>query len=203
VKTLANLKCKSCGEIIPVDSNDAIVTCPSCGNVYDVPLDEKKEQFLNLYSRADDAWDHKDFEEAAELYQQILNHDNTQSEAHFGLVLCKYGITYEIDPITQKKMPTCNRINRDSILDDKHFQAALKYASKEAAASFQKRAQQIDRISRGFLKIVDQEPPYDVFISYKRTASDGSLTQDSKVARKLYFHLKEKGFKIFFADIIL
>ena len=197
---MITLKCKSCGDIISVDSNESSVMCPSCGNIYDVPMDEKKEQYLNLYSRADDAWDHKDFEEASELYQQILNSDNTQAEAHFGLVLCKYGITYEIDPITQKKMPTCNRINRDSILDDKHFQSAIKYASKEAAASFQKRAQEIDRISRDFLKIVDKEPPYDVFISYKRTAEDGSITQDSKVARKLYFHLKEKGFKIFFAE---
>lgn len=197
---MISLKCKSCGDLIYVDSNEVSVVCPSCGNVYEVPTDEKKEQYLNLYSRADDAWDHKDFEEASELYQQILNSDNTQAEAHFGLVLCKYGITYEIDPVTQKKMPTCNRINRDSILDDKHFQSAVKYASKEAAASFQRRAQEIDRISRDFLKIVDKEPPYDVFISYKRTAEDGSITQDSKVARKLYFHLKEKGFKIFFAE---
>lgn len=197
---MISLKCKSCGEIIPVDSNESSVTCPSCGNVYSVPMDEKKEQFLNLYSRADDAWDHKDFEEASDLYQQILDNDNAQSEAHFGLVLCKYGITYEIDPVTQKKMPTCNRINRDSILDDKHYQAAIKYANKDAAASFQKRAKEIDRISRDFLKIVDKEPPYDVFISYKRTAEDNSLTQDSKVARKLYFFLKDKGFKVFFAE---
>lgn len=197
---MLTLKCKSCGGTIPVDSKESFVTCPYCGNIYDVPMDEKKEQYLNLYSRADDAWDHKDFEEAAELYQQILNIDNTQSEAHFGLVLCKYGITYEIDPVTQKKMPTCNRINRDSILDDKHFLAAVKYGAKDAADSFRSRAQEIDRISRDFLKIVDKEPPYDVFISYKRTAADGSVTQDSKVGRKLYYHLKDKGFKVFFAE---
>lgn len=197
---MVSLKCKSCGENIPVDSNETSVTCPCCGNNYDVPMDEKKEQYLNLYSRADDAWAHNDFEEASELYQQILNGDNTQAEAHFGLVLCKYGITYETDQITHKKMPTCNRINRDSILDDKHYAAAIKYASKEAAASFQKRAQEIERISQDFLKIVDKEPPYDVFISYKKTSEDGSATQDSKVARKLYFHLKEKGFKVFFAE---
>ena len=189
--------------MIPVENNQAFVVCESCGNRYDVPLDEKKEQFLNLYSRADDAWDHKDFEEASELYQQILNQDNSQSEAHFGLVLCKYGITYETDPVTGKKMPNCNRINRDSILDDKHYQAALKYASPEAAANFKDRAQVIDRISRDFLKIVDKEPPYDVFISYKRTDETGNLTQDSKIARKLYYHLTEKGFKVFFAEVTL
>ena len=197
---MINLKCKSCGEIIPVDGNHSSVVCPSCGNTYEIPLDEKKEKYLNLYSRADDAWDHKDFEEATGLYEQILAGDNTQAEAHFGLVMCKYGITYEIDPVTQKKMPTCNRINRDSILDDPHFRSALKYASKEAAASFRKRAEEIDRISSEFLKIVDKEPPYDVFISYKRTAEDGSVTQDSKNARKLYYHLRDKGFKVFFAE---
>ena len=66
---MVSLKCKSCGENIPVDSNETSVTCPCCGNNYDVPMDEKKEQYLNLYSRADDAWAHNDFEEASELYQ--------------------------------------------------------------------------------------------------------------------------------------
>lgn len=197
---MVSLKCKSCGDTIIFEDNAESAICPSCGNLYVPPVDEKREEYLNLYSRADDAWDHKDFEEAAEIYQRILDIDNTQAEAHFGLVLCKYGITYEIDPITQKKMPTCNRINRDSILDDKHFQTAMKYASKKSADSFKQRAEEIDRISRDFLKIVDKEPPYDVFISYKRTGADGEVTQDSKVARKLYFHLKDKGFKIFFAE---
>lgn len=163
-------------------------------------MDESKSNFLNLYSRADDAWDHKDFEEAAQIYLQILQRDNTEYEAHFGVVLCKYGITYETDPVTRKKMPSCNRINRDSILDDEHYIAAIKYAPKQKAELFKQQATEIDRISTEFLKIVDQEEPYDVFISYKKAAEDGSLTKDSKVARKLYYHLKDKGFNVFFAE---
>ena len=141
--------------MLHVDEREDSVSCPSCGNVYAVPMDEKKGQYLNLYSRADDAWDHKDFEEASDLYEQILAVDNTQAEAHFGLVMCKYGITYEIDPVTQKKMPTCNRINRDSILDDKHYQLAIKYANKETAATFRRRAEEIDRIYKMYPHLND------------------------------------------------
>ena len=145
------LKCKGCGEDIRVEERVSSVTCSWCGRVYSIPLDEKTERCLELQSRADDAWAHKDFEEASEYYKQILEIDNTFAEAHLGLVLCKYGITYEIDPATLKKMPTCNRINRDSILDDKHYQLALKYADENSEKTFRGMAEDIDRISRDFL----------------------------------------------------
>ena len=70
---MVSLICKSCGASIPVDNRSTSVMCPYCGNLYDVPMDEKREQYLNLYSRADDAWDHKDFEEADKIkYTDIV-----------------------------------------------------------------------------------------------------------------------------------
>ena len=197
------LKCKTCGAKIFVDSLESNATCEFCSMTYTLPADEKREKFIHLYSKADDAWDYKDFDEAERIYQMILDEDNQQFEAHWAIALCKYGISYEIDPASGKKMPTCNRINKVSILEDQHYKQACKYAPAATKSMYQKRAQEIDDISKEFLKIVENEKPYDVFISYKRTDDAGDITHDSQLARKLYYYLNDKGYKVFFAEITL
>lgn len=191
-------RCKNCGGTIAIAEFAREATCEYCGTVYE--LDENRKNFADLYTRADDAWNRKDFDEAVKYYQQIVDEDNLQSEAHWGVALCRYGIAYEIDPVTYKKMPTCNRINRVSILEDANYQAAVKYAKGKVAETYVQRAEEIDRISKEFLKIVEQEKPYDVFISYKRTDNEGRRTLDSQIAKRLYLHLTEKGYRVFFAE---
>jgi len=197
---LTILNCKSCGAPLRVEENSSTVTCPFCENVYCIPRSEQQKKILNLFSKADEAWGAWDFEEAAKYYQEILDIDNQQADAHFGLVLCKYGIAYETDPQSKKIKPSCNRINRDSVLNDKHYLSAIRYASKESAELFKERAREIDRITSDYLAIVDKESPYDVFISYKKTGEHGKNTEDTKIARNVYFQLKEMGFKVFFAE---
>lgn len=191
-------RCKNCGGNLIMQSNMRSARCDSCDSLFEI--DDNRTKFVNDYSQADDAWSRKDFDDAITHYQRIVDEDNMQSEAHWGIALCRYGIAYEIDPVKLCKMPTCNRINRDSILNDKNYIAAMKYAGDEAKKSYKQRAEEIDKISREFLKIADREEPYDVFISYKRTTADGSRTIDSQLAMKLYLYLKEKGIRAFFAE---
>ena len=191
--------CKICGGPLQISGMVREIECEYCGNV--IELDGERAKFANLYSKADDAWSRKDFDEAIKCYQEITEEDHMQHEAHWGIALCRYGIAYEIDPVTQKKMPTCNRINRESILDDKDYIAAIKYANESNRANYEQRAKEIDSISKEFLKIVDKEKPYDVFISYKKTDDvTKKLTIDRDYAMNLYVILKEKGFKVFFAE---
>ena len=194
-------RCKNCGGILLISPYSKQAECENCGSTFE--LDDNRGQFSDLYSRADDAWGRKDFDEAIRFYHQIVNEDNTQSEAHWGIALCRYGIGYELDPIKYVQMPTCNRINRTSIFNDKNYLAAIKYAGESAKANYMQRANEIDRISKDFLKIVDQEKPYDVFISYKRTDANGIRTRDSEYAKKLYMFLTEKGVRVFFAEVSL
>jgi len=191
-------RCKTCGGIIEFDVMARQVECPSCGLITE--LGEGRTKFLNLYSQADDAWGRKDFDESLKLYEEIVAQDNTQAEAHWGAALSRYGVGYELDPISLKQMPVCNRINRDSILNDKNYLSAVKYATAAEKAKYEERALEIDRISKEFLKIVDKEKPRDVFISYKRTDAEGGRTIDSQIAKRLYLILKEKGFNVFFAE---
>ncbi len=191
-------RCKNCGGNLIMQSNLRTARCDSCDTLFEI--DDNRTKFVNPYTQADDAWSRKDFDEAIKYYEQIVAEDNTQSEAHWGIALCRYGIAYELDPIKLIKMPTCNRINRDSILNDKNYLSAIKYAGDEARKIYQQRAEEIDKISRDFLKIVDKEEPYDVFISYKRTDADGRRTADSMHAMKLYLFLRDNGIRTFFAE---
>ncbi len=197
------LKCETCGNEIILDSNESSAICEYCSNPFNIPQNETREALLNLYTRADNAWEHQDFDEALGLYNRILREDDTQAKAHFSAALCRYGITYVTDPGNGRKVPTCNRFNRTSISEDKDFKLALKYAVGETKESYKKTGEAIDKITNNFLKIVDKEEPYDVFICYKRTDGAGGFTEDSVHARKLYYYLKDKGYKVFFAEISL
>ena len=190
--------CKTCGGHNRFESLLGEMSCDYCG--VQIELDDERGRFANLYSKADDAWDRKDFDEALSLYEQIVEEDNTQSEAHWGAALCRYGVAYVRDVFSDVMMPTCNRVNRTSILDDKNYLSAIKYAGPNARRSYESRAHEIDRISKQFLKIVEKEKPYDVFISYKKTGFDNRLTEDSQFARKLYQYLTNQGIKVFFAE---
>ena len=190
--------CKSCGAPNEVEALSGDWFCEYCGNPIELGPDRAK--FKDLFSKADDAWDRKDFDDALKLYEQIVAQDNTQAEAHWSAAMCRYGVAFVVDPLRGSKMPTCNRINRTSILEDKNYLAAIRHASPKAKASYEKLAREIDRISARFLKIVDQEAPYDVFISYKKTGENGRATLDSDYARNLYYFLTEKGLKVFFAE---
>ena len=190
--------CKTCGGHNEVESLSGSWFCEYCGTPIDLGPDRAK--FKDLYSKADDAWDRKDFDEALKLYEQIVEQDNSQAEAHWSAAMCRYGVAFVEDPRREQKMPTCNRINRTSILEDKNYLAAIRHASPQAKATYEGLAREIDRISARFLKIVEQEGQYDVFISYKKTDQRGRATMDSDYARRLYYFLTGKGLKVFFAE---
>ena len=191
-------RCKNCGGQVTIENTSRFVECGFCGSTFE--LDPNRAQFANLYSAADDAWNCKDFDQALQYYLQITEMDNFQSEAHWGAALCRYGIAYEIDPVSGEKKPTCNRTNRESIFDDKNYIAAMKHASPENKQKYLSRATEIERISVAFLKIVETEPGYDVFLSYKRTDERGLKTIEAEYAMKLYLFLKSKGIRVFFAE---
>ena len=71
-----------------------------------------------------------DFDKAMIIYEQILNEDNTDSEAYWSLVLCRYGVEYVEDPATHKRVPTVNRTQPSPVNSDEDYKAALNYADE-------------------------------------------------------------------------
>lgn len=195
------LKCKMCGgDIEPISQNTG--KCLYCKSVMTLPnLDDDK--IINLFNRANDLRLNNNFDKAKEVYENILQIDNKQIEAYWGLLLCKYGVEYVDDPKTKTKIPTCHRTNEDPILTDQNYKKIKKESYGEALELYEKEAKKIDEIQKRIITISVKEKPYDVFICYKETDEKGERTHDSVIAQDIYDKLIEQGLKVFFARITL
>lgn len=195
-------KCKTCGGALEINSNETVVTCEYCGMQQTLPkLDDDKR--ANMYDRANHFRRNNEFDKAMGIYEQILNEDNTDAEAYWSLVLCRYGIEYVEDPSSHKRIPTVNRAQFTSVFDDDNYKSALQYADSYQRTIYEKEAKAFNEIQKGILAISQKEEPFDVFICYKESDNAGRRTPDSVLAQDLYYQLTEEGFKVFFARITL
>ena len=195
-------KCKMCGGSIEFEPGSTVGICDSCGTKQTLPrLDDNKK--ANMYDRANHFRRNNEYDKAMAIYEQILNEDNTDAEAYWSLVLCRYGIEYVEDPATHKRVPTVNRAQFTSIFADEDYKSALQYADGYQKEIYEQEAKAIDEIQKGILSISQKEEPFDVFICYKETDSNGRRTQDSVLANDLYHQLTQEGFKVFFSRISL
>ena len=199
---MAVFKCKMCGGTIEFEQGSSVGVCDSCGTKQTLPkLDDDKKSAL--YDRANHFRRNNEFDKAMGIYEQILNEDNTDAEAYWSLVLCRYGIEYVEDPATHKRVPTVNRTQYTSVYDDDNYKSALQYADGYQREIYEEEAKAINEIQKGILAISQKEEPFDVFICYKETDTSGRRTQDSVLANDLYHQLTQEGFKVFFSRITL
>ena len=144
-----------------------------------------------------------DFDNAMNSYENILNEDSKNAEAYWGLCLCRYGIEYVKDPLTEKMIPTCHRTQLESIIEDEDFISACENADSVARSTYEQEAKHIDKIQKKILQISSKEEDYDVFICYKEADNMGERTPDSVIGQDIYDALTEKGIRVFFARISL
>ena len=195
-------KCKMCGGTLEFNPGDTVAVCDSCGTKQTLPkLDDDRR--ANLYDRANHFRRSNEYDKAMGIYEQILAEDNTDAEAYWSLVLCRYGIEYVEDPATHRRVPTVNRAQFTSIFDDDNYKSALHYADAAQREVYESEAKAINEIQKGILAISQKEQPFDVFICYKETDNSGRRTPDSVLANDLYHQLTQEGFKVFFARITL
>lgn len=194
---MAILRCTFCGGDLEVNADFSVGKCKYCDSIITIPkeLDRKG----NLYNRAIFLRQNNKFDEAAAVYEDILKEDNSDAEAHWGLVLSKFGIEYVMDPKKQERIPTCHRAQTQSILADPDYLAAIEHSDIETQEVIKNEAIRIDKIQTRILQISQNEEPYDIFICYKETDESGTRTEDSVLARELYDELTKKGYRVFFA----
>ena len=197
------IKCKMCGGDIQRNEDQYFGTCDSCGSTMTFPR-VSDEQRANLFNRANHFRRQGEFDKAIAAYESILNQDDTDAEAHWGVVLSRYGIEYVEDPASGQRVPTCHRVQLESILNDADYLAALEHAPDGYSRSlYEEEAKRIADIQKGILALSSQEKPYDVFICYKETTEGGSRTPDSALAQEVYYQLTQEGYKVFFSRITL
>ncbi len=199
---MAIYKCKMCGGELSVSEGEKVVECEYCGTQQTLPS-TTDENIQGLFNRANLLRQKNEFDKAEAIYEKIIQNDERESEAYWGVILCKFGIEYVEDPKTYKRIPTCHRTSYESIVADDYYKKALQYADVVQRTIYEKEAMQIDEIQKGILAISANEEPYDVFICYKETDSSGNRTKDSVIANEIYHNLTNEGFKVFYAAITL
>ena len=117
---MALLKCKMCGGDLNVKDGLTVAECEFCGTEQTLPK-ASDENLQNLYNRANAMRFKSEFDKAERLYERIIQIDSTESEAYWGLILCRYGIEYVDDPKTGKKVPTCHRASYESVIADDDY----------------------------------------------------------------------------------
>ena len=199
---MAIIKCKMCGGDLELIPDSTVCECEYCGTRQTVPAadDEKK---LKLFERANRLRRACEFDKAAGVYESIVADFDTEAEAYWGLVLCKFGIEYVDDPATGKKVPTCHRSSFESIFEDENFEQACENADAIARRVYREEAKAIEELRKGIIEVSSKEEPYDIFISYKELTDDGDRTLDSVIAQDIYTELTNKGYRVFFSRISL
>lgn len=199
---MAVFKCKMCGGSLDIAVGSTVCECEYCGIKQTLPKTDN-EQNLNMINRANHFRQQCEFDKAMGIYERLLNNSDGDSEIYWSIVLCRYGIEYVDDPLTQKKIPTCHRTQFKSILEDTDYIEAISHADAQQKEIYQKEAEYIDSVQKGILEISNKEEPFDIFICYKESDEKGRRTPDSVLAQELYYQLTREGFKVFFSRITL
>lgn len=195
-------KCKMCGGDIEVVEGSNIGKCLYCKSTMTLPSVDN-EKLLNLYNRANNLRLSNEFDKAYGVYETILEIDENQLEAHWGLILCRYGVEYVDDPKTKKKMITCHRTKYESVLTDPDYKIIISKAYGDALNIYKEEAKTISNIQKKALEISNNEEDYDIFICYKEGDKNGNRTPDSVIAQDIYNKLTDLNYKVFFARITL
>ena len=196
------IKCKMCGGDIEISADKTFGTCEYCGSTMTLPKTDDNQR-LSLFNRGTHLRRNGEFDKAAAIYERLIGENDADAEAHWNLLLCRYGIEYVQDPASGERIPTCHRASFDSILNDVDYQAALQYSDGVARSLYEKEAQRIAALQKDILAISQKETPFDAFICYKESDENGKRTKDSALAQDIYYQLTDAGYKVFFARITL
>lgn len=198
---MAVLKCKMCGGPIRVIGG-RIGECEDCGTKVLLPLIDE-EWILNLYNRGNHFRDVGEYDRAYSAYESIVAENRDDAEAHWCLLLCRYGINYVKDERNGEFRPTISRMNRSPILEDPDYKAAIRCSEGEIKDQYIKEAKKLYELQNRFLEIMKKEKPYDVFICFKAEEADRKRTEASRIGQDIYEELTAKGLRVFFSRITL
>lgn len=190
-------RCPVCGGELEIDEKMHIGKCQYCDSTVAIP--QNFEKIGNLFNRANFLRQSNQFDKAMGVYEEILKEDNENSAAHFGMVLCNYGIEYVQDPKTQEMIPVCHRTKESSILQDPEYLKALECADTVTKEIYIQDTERIDKILKKIINASRNQEQFDVFISYKEENEVGERTEESLIAQDIWRELNKLGYKCFFA----
>ena len=199
---LERLVCTECGGDLQLDPDRKRGVCRYCRNEYFFK-EEKGPALVLALNNAAGYLKRNDFDNAIVHYESVLKEYPKDSEAAWGHAISTYGIVYTKDDRTGQMIPTCSRIVKESILENRSYKQAIAECASEQRAIYEQKALFIDRIQKKIKRAMEDEEDFDVFISFKSTDENGVATEDSIIARNIYDELRKSGIKTFFSEVTL
>ncbi len=189
-------KCQVCGaDDFRIGRNNAYI-CNYCeSRMYPVHNDEVYLK-SNLANSKRELWD---FDEAYELYEQLLSENPNDSNSIWGAFLSFYGITYEKEKSIDdsiKMIPTCHKTVFTPVSDFKYYSLLDEEQLKMSETIEVLRKQIVSEME-------DIKEKYDVFICYKQNEIENSekKTIEASWARDIYELLThELKLNVFYAE---
>ena len=196
---MVELRCPCCQSTSVVSLANGMYKCQSCQNDFFYDIGENKRKKLNDIIELRQKFE---FEDALDLLDTFISENKSVADGYFQKLLCSYGVTYvkDYDGLTYK--PTISRASNKSILSLSEYTLLLETAQNNVIRDdYINKIAEIEKIRLEIIQKASKEGTYDIFICYKRTASDNqSYTIDSKVGRDIYDDLVKQGYKVFFAE---
>ncbi len=194
--------CKVCGALLPVIQGETIIQCKYCGVKQTTPA-AVEAAFAAKFQQAAQLLQQCEFDRAEAVYDDILAENPLSSEAHWCLVLSRYGIEY-VEELSGKRVPTCHRLSYIALTDDENYQNALSCCENQARKDFLlQEGARLEALRAQVAAVAATAKPYDIFISYKETGENGERTEDRLLAQHLFDQLQKNGYRVFYSRISL
>lgn len=191
---MAAFLCRACGGILELVDGKTLCRCKFCNTIQSVPLLDSAEK-AELCARAETLRREYRYDKAIRLYEELIRLSPTDADLYWALTLCRYGVELSSDGSA-----LLNRIQAHSVLSDKDYKLALKFADRETRAVMERQAAQIDRIRREGAQLSESGGEYDIYLCAREAHENGRRASDSVIAAKLYSLLTAEGFRVFFPE---
>ena len=183
-------RCTCCGSTIQVEEDRRIGKCPVCDNLFVLPNQFANKQ--NIYHLAAEALANRNFDLALTYYSRILKVDATETAAHWGFLLSKYGVEISQRAITYQNV-IFHRLERGKFTDDPSYEKLITYCPPEALYYYQGLSRRIEERQRRLLDLSAQIPRYDLYIN----CVAGPGTEDYILANQVGKTLDDAGYRVF------
>lgn len=187
---MISLKCTICGGDI-IKKGDVGV-CESCGRkVSFAGLDD--DRLIENRNRANEARMKQDYSAAERAWSRIAADEPDSAEAHWNLLISRYGIDYVWEELTGEFYPVMNCVRWECLTDDPDYRAAVQYADENGLVYYLEEGKRLEELRERLLIRVKDEPGYDVFL-----CTDDSAAADRDYAAEIYKELSAKGLRVFY-----
>ena len=199
---LENTRCRNCGAELDLQKAvNGVVQCMYCASKFTLPKEDITPAALKFLHDGESSLYVCRFDDAYSFYKKAAELSPREPEAYWGMAIAQFRVQYIKDEVNDRLQPICHHLSTENIRDNANYKTALKLATAEQRAEYERQADEIDYIKDEFYKLKRTGKDYDCFICVKVTDDvTKQRTADYKLADDIYFDLKGKGYNPFFSE---